>query len=75
MSFRQRTVKQISCSDGFSLLTYTDKVSHTQTERATKARNLDYDQSRKEQEARFADTQGDTKLPELETTFKKRLKL
>ncbi len=74
MSFRQQTVEQTNCSDGFSLPTHVDKVSHTQTERATKARNLDHDQSRKEQEGRFTDTQGDTKLPELETTFKKLLK-
>lgn len=74
MSFRQQTLEQISCNNGFSLLSHVDKVSHTQTERATKARNLDYDQSCKVQEVRLTDMQGDTKLSELETTFKMRLK-
>lgn len=67
-------MEQINYSDGISLLSHVDKVNHIQTERATKAHNLDYGQSHKEQETRLTDTQGDTKLPELETSFKKRLK-
>lgn len=55
------------------MLTHTGKVSHTLMERVTTARYLDYDQSRKEQEARLSDAQDDAKLPELETTFKKLL--
>lgn len=48
MSFRHQIVEPIRCSDGFLLLSHVDKVRHTQSEHATKSRNLDYDQNRNE---------------------------
>jgi hypothetical protein len=47
-----------------------DKVSHTQTERATSARYLDYHQHRNQEEV----CEADAELKTLENTLKKRRK-
>ena len=73
MSFRQQNLAQMNCSNGFRLLAHTGSMSHTQMERATTTRYLDYDLRSKEQETRQADTQDKTKQKTLETTFKKQL--
>ena len=74
MSFWRQNVDQIISSNGFPALTHTGKVSHTQMERATTALYLDYDQRRKQDEARQADAQDDAELKALENTLKKRSK-
>ena len=74
MSFWRQNVDQIISSNGFPALTHTGKVSHTQMERATTALYLDYDQRRKQDEARQADAQDDAELKALEKTLKKRSK-
>ncbi|GAB3376230.1 virulence RhuM family protein [Azotobacter armeniacus] len=74
MSFWRQNVDQIISSNGFPLLTHAGKVSHAQMERATNAFYLDYDQRRKQDEARQADTQDDAELKALENTLKKRPK-
>ena len=75
MSFRQQNLAQMNCSNGFRLLAHADNMSHTQMERATTTRYLDYDQRSKEQETRQADAQDKTEQQTLETTLKKRPKL
>ncbi|WP_061291120.1 hypothetical protein [Azotobacter vinelandii] len=50
------------------------KCNHAQMERATTALYLDYDQHRKQDEARQADVQDDAELKVLENTLKKRPK-
>ena len=74
MSFWRQNVDQIIGSNGFPVLTHAGKVSHAQMERATSALYLDYDQRRKQEEAREADAQDDAELKALETTLKKRPK-
>lgn len=74
MSFWRQNVDQIISSNGFPVLTHAGKVSHTQMERATAALYLDYDQHRKQEEAREADAQDDAELKALENTLKKRNK-
>ena len=73
MSFRQQNLAQMNCSNGFRLLAHTGSMSHTQMDRTTTTRYLDYDLRSKEQETRQADTQDKTKQKTLETTFKKQL--
>ena len=74
MSFWRQNVDQIISSNGFPVLTHAGKVAHAQMERATSARYLDYDQRRKQDEARQADAQDDAELKALENTLKKRSK-
>ena len=74
MSFWRQNVDQIISSNGFPVLTNAGKVAHAQMERATSARYLDYDQRRKQDEARQADAQDDAELKALENTLKKRSK-
>jgi hypothetical protein len=74
MSFWRQNVDQIIASNGFPVLTHAGKVSHADMERATSARYLDYDQRRKQGEAREADAQDDAELKALENTLKKRPK-
>jgi len=74
MSFWRQNVDQIISSNGFPLLAHAGKVSHTQMERATTALYLDFDQRRKQEEARLADAQDDAELMALESTLKKRPK-
>lgn len=74
MSFWCQNVDQIIGSNGFPLLTHAGKVSYAQIERATIALHLDYDQRRKQEEARQADAQDEAELKALENTLKKRPK-
>lgn len=74
MSFWRQNVDQIISSNGFPLLSHAGKVSHVQMERATTALYLDYDQRRKQQEARLADAQDEAELQALEATLKQRPK-
>lgn len=66
MSFWCQNVDQISGSNGFPLLTHAGKMSYAQIERATIALYLDYDQRRKQEEARQADAQDEAELKTLE---------
>lgn len=75
MSFWRQNVAQIISSNGFPLLSHAGKVSHAQMEQATTALYLDYDQRRKQQEARLADAQDEAELQALEATLKQRPKL
>ncbi|MEO4049365.1 hypothetical protein AAFN46_20065 [Pseudomonas sp. CAU 1711] len=59
----------------FPLLTHAGKVSHTQMERAATALYLDYDQRRKQEQARQANAQDEAELKALENTLQKRHKL
>ncbi|MFU6375754.1 virulence RhuM family protein [Metapseudomonas otitidis] len=74
MSFWRQNVDQIIGSNGFPVLTHAGKVSHAQMERATTALYLDYDQRRKQDEARQADAQDEAELKALENTLKQRPK-
>jgi hypothetical protein len=74
MAFWKQNVDQIISSNGFSVLTHTGAVSHAQMESKTSALYLDYDQRRKQQDARQADQQDDADLKALESTIKHRPK-
>ncbi len=74
MSFWRQNVDQIIASNGFPVLTHAGKVSHAQMERTTSALYDDYDQRRKQDEARQADEQDEAELRALENTLKKRPK-
>ena len=74
MSFWRQNVDQIISSNGFPVLTHAGKVAHAQMERATSARYPDYDQRRKQDEARQADEQDEAELKALENTLKQRPK-
>lgn len=74
MSFWRQNVDQIIASNGFPVLTHAGKVSHAQMERTTSALYDDYDQRRKQDEARQADEQDEAELQALENTLKKRPK-
>lgn len=74
MSFWCQNVDQIIASNGFPVLTHAGKVSHAQMERSTNALYDDYDQRRRQEEARQADEQDDAELKALENALKKRAK-
>lgn len=74
MAFWKQNVEQIIGSNGFAVLTHTGAVSHAQMEFTTSALYLDYDQRRKQQDARHADEQDDADLKALEKTLKYRSK-
>ena len=74
MGFWRQNVDQIISSNGFPVLTHAGTVSHAQMESDTHALYLDYDQRRKQQEARQADQQDDAELKALENTVKRRPK-
>ncbi|WP_306475830.1 virulence RhuM family protein [Methyloversatilis sp.] len=74
MSFWRQNVDQIIAGNGFPVLTHAGKVSHAQMERTTSALYDDYDQRRKQDEARQADEQDEAELQALENTLKKRPK-
>lgn len=74
MSFWRQNVDQIISSNGFPVLTHAGKVSHEQMARSTSALYLDYDQRRKQEEARQADAQDEAELKALENALKKRSK-
>lgn len=72
MSYWKQNVDQIITSNGFPLLEHAGSVSHKQMEQQTAALYLEYDQQRKEREAREADRQDDAELKALESKIKKR---
>ncbi|MBV8646916.1 virulence RhuM family protein [Paludibacterium sp.] len=72
MSFWRQNVDQIISSNGFPVLTHAGKVSHAQMELTMTASYLDYDQRRKQDEARQADAQDEAELKTLENTLKRR---
>jgi hypothetical protein len=74
MSFWRQNVDQIIASNGFPVLTHAGKVSHAQMERSMSALYDDYDQRRRQEEARQADEQDDAELKALENALKKRAK-
>jgi hypothetical protein len=74
MSFWRQNVDQIIASNGFPVLTHAGKVSHAQMERSTNALYDDYDQRRRQEEARQADEHDDAELKALENALKKRAK-
>lgn len=74
MSFWRQNVDQIIASNGFPVLTHAGKVSHAQMERSTSALYDDYDQRRRQEEARQADEHDDAELKALENALKKRAK-
>ena len=74
MGFWIQNVGQIIASNGFPVLAHAGKVSHQQMEQTAGARYLEYDQRRKQEEARQADSQDEAELKALENTLKKRPK-
>lgn len=74
MGFWRQNVDQIISSNGFPLLTHAGTISHAQMENSTNTLYLDFDQRRKQQEARQADQQDEAELKALENTLKQRPK-
>jgi hypothetical protein len=74
MAFWQQNVEQIISSNGFTVLTHAGKVSHTRMEQQIEPLFIDFDQSRKKQEAAQADSQDDADLKTLEHSLKNRAK-
>ncbi|WP_430432312.1 virulence RhuM family protein [Methyloversatilis sp.] len=74
MSFWRQNVDQIIASNGFPVLAHAGKVSHAQMERSTSALYDDYEQRRRQEEARQADAQDDAELQALENALKNRAK-
>ena len=74
MAFWKQNVEQIIGSNGFAVLTHNGTVSQSQMEFKTSALYLDYDQRRRQHEARHADEQDDADLKALEKTLKYRSK-
>jgi len=74
MSFWKGSVDSIITSNGFRLLAHAGSISHEQMENKTNALYLDYDQSRKKQEALEADQQDEADLKALENKIKRRAK-
>ncbi len=74
MSFWRQNVDQIIASNGFPVHTHVGKVSPAQMERSTSALYDDYDQRRRQEEARQADEHDDAELKALENALKKRAK-
>jgi hypothetical protein len=74
MAFWKQNVEQIITTNGFPLLTHAGSISHEQMEERTAELYLDFDASRKKQEAAAADQADDADLKALETKIKKRPK-
>ncbi|NJM37134.1 MAG: virulence RhuM family protein [Akkermansiaceae bacterium] len=74
MAFWKQNVDQIITSNGFPLLTHAGSISHDQMEERTAKLYLDFDASRKKQEAAAADQEDEADLKALETKLKKRPK-
>jgi hypothetical protein len=74
MAFWQQNVEQILSSNGFTVLTHAGKVSHAHMEQQIKPMFIDFDQSRKLQEAIQADSQDEAELKALENSLKNRSK-
>jgi len=74
MSFWNGSVDSIITSNGFRLLAHAGSISPEQMENKTNALYLDYDQSRKKQEALEADLEDEADLKALENKIKRRAK-
>lgn len=74
MAFWKQNVDQIITSNGFPLLTHAGSISHGQMEERTAKLYLDFDASRKKQEAAAADQADEADLKALETKLKRRPK-
>lgn len=72
MAFWRQNVDQIITSNGFPLLTHAGSISHAEMEQRTTELYLAFDQQRKKQEAKAADTQDEATLQSLETKLKRR---
>jgi len=72
MSFWHENVGQIVVSNGFPLLSGAGSVSHARMEQKLEPLYLDFDQRRKAEEARAADTQDEAELKALENSIKNR---
>jgi hypothetical protein len=70
MAFWQQSVEQILSSNGFTVLTHADKVSHARMEQQIEPMFINFDQRRKAIEARAADEQDAVDLKALENTVK-----
>ena len=75
MRFWKENVDQIITSNGFPLLNHAGSISHQEMEAQTSEKYLEFDQRRKEQEAREADMQDDADLKALEDKIKQRPQL
>ena len=74
MNFWRENVGQIVVSNGFPLLSGAGSVSHARMAQKLDPLYLDFDQRRKTDEARAADTQDEADLKALENTIKNRPK-
>lgn len=74
MGFWKQNVDQIITSNGFPLLTHAGAISHERMEQRMAKLYLDFDQGRKQQEAKEADRQDDDDLNDLEKKLKRRPK-
>ena len=74
MAFWKQNVDQIITSNGFPLLKHAGSISHGQMEERTAKLYLDFDASRKKQEAAAADQADEADLKALETKLKRRPK-
>ena len=72
MSFWRENVDQIIVSNGFPLLDHAGKISHRKMEETTSGLYLEFDQQRKEKEARDADLEDEAELKALEEKLKNR---
>lgn len=74
MAFWKQNVDQIITFNGFPLLTHAGSISHEQMETRTSELYLEFDQTRKRQEAMAADQQDEIDLKALENAVKRRAK-
>lgn len=74
MAFWKENVDQIITSNGFPLLTHAGSISHERMEERTGELYLEFDQTRKKQEALQADQQDEADLKSLEAKLKRRPK-
>lgn len=74
MAFWKQNVDQIITFNSFPLLTHAGSISHEQMETRTSELYLEFDQTRKRQEAMAADQQDEIDLKALENTVKRRAK-
>lgn len=72
MVFWRQNVDQIITSNGFPLLTHTGSISHDQMEQHTAKLYLEFDQRRKDLEAKEADREDDDALKAVEKKLKRR---
>lgn len=72
MRFWQENVEQIIASNGFQLLANAGTISQKQMEQRTSVLYLEFDQQRREHEARLADQADEAELKALEAKIKRR---